>query len=121
MIDRLRFTSIILLVAVFGPIVAFAQNERSESDDLQACTTNAGSPGVLFRRHFNTLVAPEVFDSIQLTASDGSSYTNSMSCIADVNLFPDVRFETQIQVFSAPRAKTDQRTVIEFRASSGEV
>jgi len=121
MIERLWFTSIILLVAVFGPIVAFAQNEKSGSDDLQACATNAGSPGVLFRRHFNTLVAPEVFNSIQLTAADGSSYTNSMSTVADIILFPDVRFEQQIQVFSMPRAKTDQRTVIEFRGSSGEI
>jgi hypothetical protein len=106
---------------MLGPIVAFAQNERSTGDDLQACTTNAGSPGILFRRHFNTVVAPEVFDSIQLTASDGSSYTNSISSAADIILFPDVRFENQIEVFSMPRAKTDQRTVIEFRDSSGEI
>lgn len=121
MIKRVGLISIILLVAVFSPFVAFAQHERSASDDLQACITNVGRSGILFRGYFNTLVAPEVFDSIQLTASDGSSYTPSMWRVADVILFPDVRFEKQIEVFSMPRAKTDQRTVIEFRDSSGEV
>jgi len=121
MIKPLHFASVLLLIAVLGQVGALAQNDQSENDGLQACATNAGSPRVLFRRHFNTLVAPDVFDSVHLTGADGTSYTSSMWSVAEIIPFPDVRFEKQIEVFSMPRAMTDQRTVIEFRDSSGEV
>lgn len=119
MIERFGFTSFILFVAVFGPVIAFAQSP--ETDDHQACITNVGSSGVLFRGHMHTLVGPEVFGSIRLTAEDGFSYTHETTRLEEVHFIADSRFGNQIQVFAAPFAKTERRTVIEFLDPSGKI
>lgn len=118
MIQRIGFTALILFVAVFGPGGAFSQNPQT--DDHRACITNVASPGALFRGHMHTLVGPEVFDSIRLTAEDGFSYIHETTCLEDVHYIADSRFGNQIQVFAAPFAETERRTVIEFRDPSGK-
>ena len=97
-----------------------AQGLSYEGEASQPCRTNTGVLGVLFKGHFNTIFTPENLETIHMSDWDGNVSAYTTVANEDITVFPDLRYGSQVLVYSSEQAQASRRTSIAFFDQLGE-
>lgn len=109
-----------MTTAVYADI-AVAQDLSTANTASEACETNTGLPGVLFAGQFNTFFPPKDFHTVHLSDWDGIARVYSTVSNGEITVYPNIRYEDQILVYSEENSEPEQRTSVAFHASDGEI